>query len=103
MVRVSSIASDKTAFYKDAITFFTTNRFLSGHSLKKADITSAVASNQVVEWYLPQIDGVDFEGSVPCWSNTHHCKALITAKTVCLNQSSCLLLALFTRMLNCFS
>ena len=56
--------------------------FGSGHSLtkarnpvthlQKAAITLAMASNQVVEWYLPQIERLHYEGSVPCKSDVHH-------------------------------
>ena len=33
--------------------------------LQKAAITSAMAFIQVVEWYLPQIEGLRLEGLVP--------------------------------------
>ena len=37
----------------------------SGHSLTKAATTSAAAYSQMDEWYLPQVEGLHLEGSVP--------------------------------------
>ena len=51
--------------------------------LQKAAITSAMASNQVFEWYLPQVEGLLLKGTVPCWSDAHHVRAPILAKPVC--------------------
>ena len=41
----------------------------SGHSQKQL-FTSVSASSQVVERYLPGIEGLQLEDSVPCWSDT---------------------------------
>ena len=40
--------------------------------LQKAAVTSAMAYSQVIEWYLPQIEGPHHEGSVLCWLDAHH-------------------------------
>ena len=56
----------------DSMHFLSSKARNSVSHLQKAAITSAMAYNQVIEWYLLMIEGLHLEDSVPCWSDTHH-------------------------------